>query len=220
MKNISYEFILRRLATILSVVIITLTAIAAVSGILLSFYYEPTAGGAYRSLQDIKNQVPNGWLIQKMHDLAGNAVIAIALIQIVVMFLGRQFRASWLTAWISGILFTLSAIGLAWTAMILDWDQLGYWRFRIELQTIEAIPLIGPELRDIITGGGAINSETVEHLYTLHSYVVSTGAVVLAVIHLWSLVQQEKEQKMALAVVPSVPDQDVEQKEAKLVQTR
>jgi cytochrome b6 len=104
--------------------------------------------------------------------------------------------------------------------MILDWDQLGYWRFRIELQTIEAIPLIGPELRDIITGGGAINSETVEHLYTLHSYVVSTGAVVLAVIHLWSLVQQEKEQKMALAVVPSVPDQDVEQKEAKLVQTR
>jgi len=222
MRNISYEFILRRLATILSVVIVTLTVIAAVSGIMLSFYYEPTAGGAYQSLQDIESQVPNGWLIQKMHDLAGNGVIAIALIQIVVMFLGRQFCASWLTAWISGIAFTLSAIGLAWTAIILDWDQLGYWRFRIELQTIEAIPFIGPELRDILTGGGAINSETVEHLYTLHSYVVSAGAVILAVIHLWSLVRQEKEQKMALAVMPSASESqgELEQKETKLVQTR
>lgn len=193
MKTISSEFILRRLATALSVAIITLTVMAAISGVLLSFYYEPIAGGAYESLKDITTQVSNGWLIQKIHDLAGNWLIGIALIQIVVMFLGRQFRSSWLTAWISGILLTLSAIGLGWTAMILDWDQLGYWRLSIELGTIEAIPLIGTQLRDIITGGGAITSVTVEHLYTIHSYIISVGALILAVIHLWSLLRQEKE---------------------------
>ena len=193
MKTISSEFILRRLATALSVAIITLTVMAAISGVLLSFYYEPIAGGAYESLKDITTQVSNGWLIQKIHDLAGNWLIGIALIQIVVMFLGRQFRSSWLTAWISGILLTLSAIGLGWTAMILDWDQLGYWRLSIELGTIEAIPFIGSQLRDIITGGGAITSVTVEHLYTIHSYIISVGALILAVIHLWSLLRQEKE---------------------------
>jgi len=64
----------------------------------------------------------NGLLIHSIHDHAGNLLIAIALIQIVVMFLGRQFRTSWLTAWISGILLALTAIGLSWTAMILDWS--------------------------------------------------------------------------------------------------
>jgi cytochrome b6 len=212
MKTISSEFILRRLATALSVAIITLTVMAAISGVLLSFYYEPIAGGAYESLKDITTQVSNGWLIQKVHDLTGNWLIGIALIQIVVMFLGRQFRSSWLTAWISGILLTLSAIGLGWTAMILDWDQLGYWRLSIELGTIEAIPFIGTQLRDIITGGGAITSVTVEHLYTIHSYIISVGALILAVIHLWSLLRQEKE--MYSSSVTSSSAAELEDKQA------
>ncbi len=211
---------IRRLATILSVVMLTLTVLAAITGILLSFYYEPAAGGAYESLKVVTTQVSNGLLIRTLHNFAGNGVIAIALIQIVVMFLGRQFRRSWLTAWISGILFTLSAIGLGWTAMILDWDELGYWRLGIELQTIEAIPFIGSELRDILTGGGAINTETVEHLYTLHSYVVSVGAIILAVVHLWGIVQQEKEMNFS-ATIPSATELQGQpgQIEAELVQT-
>jgi len=60
--------------------------------------------------------------------------------------------------------------------MLLDWT-LGYWRFNIELGTVEAIPLIGSQLR-AITGGGAINTLTVAHLYTLHSYVLSIGALI------------------------------------------
>lgn len=197
MKKINYEFILRRLSTVLSVAIITTSLIATITGILLSFYYEPVAGGAYQALQWIDTEVSNGLLIHSIHDVAGNALIALSLMQIVVMFLGREFRSSWLTAWISGILLTLTAIGLAWTAMILDWDEVGYWRFQIELGTIEAIPVIGPTLRDILTGGGAVNTTTVEHLYTIHSYVLSLGAVVLAIIHLWGLVRQEKEMKQS-----------------------
>jgi len=119
----------------------------------------------------------------------------VSLVEIVVMFLGEQFRRSWLTAWSSGILFTLTAIALGWTAMLLDWTQLGYWRFKIELGTIETIPLIGSQLREIITGGGAVNTLTVQHLYTLHSYILSIGAIILAIIHLGGLQQQEREEK-------------------------
>lgn len=198
MQNISYGFVVRRLATILSVVVLTLCLTAAVTGILLSFYYQPTAGGAYNSLETINSEIPNGWLIQGMHQIAGNGLIAVSLIQIVVMFLGEKFRRSWLTAWISGILLTLSAIALSWTAMILGWTQLGYWRFIIELGTIEAIPFVGSFLRDTLTGGGAINTTTVMRLYTLHSYVLSMGAMVLALIHLSGLLIQEKEEKQAL----------------------
>lgn len=193
MNYSKYDFILRRLATLLSVAILTLSLAAAFTGILIAFYYEPAAGAAHASLQAIATEVPNGSLILGVHDLAGNGAIAVALVQIVVIFLGRQFRASWLTAWVSGILFTLSAIGLAWTAMILDWSQDGYWRLQIELGTIEAMPLVGTQLRNILTGGGAVGTTTVEHLYTLHSYVLSVGAIAIAVIHLGSLLIQERE---------------------------
>lgn len=192
MKKLDFAFIFRRLSTILAVAIVTLTLIAATSGILLAFYYQPAAGGAYDSLKLLDQQVAFGWLVHSLHNLSGNLVIGVGLIQIVVMFLGERFRRSWLTAWISGILFTLSAIGLAWTAMILTWDQLGYWRLKIELGTIEAIPLIGAQLKEIITGG-SVGTLTVEHMYTFHSYVISVGAVLLAIVHLISLVFQEKE---------------------------
>ncbi|MEH2349252.1 MAG: cytochrome b N-terminal domain-containing protein [Nostoc sp.] len=197
MQSTQFDKIMRRIATILSVVILTLCLIYVSTGVMLSFYYEPTAGGAYNSLKMINTQVPYGWLFWRAHDIAGNAVIAIALMQIVVMFLGRQFRKSWLAAWISGILLTLSAIGLNWSAMILDWTQLGYWRFNIELGTIEAIPLIGGQLRDILTGGGAINTVTVEHLYTIHTYLIAVATLLLAIVHLSALLWQESQMYQA-----------------------
>ncbi|WP_375506168.1 cytochrome b N-terminal domain-containing protein [uncultured Nostoc sp.] len=193
MQSTQFDKILRRVATIISVVILTLCLIYISTGVMLSFYYEPTAGGAYNSLKMINTQLPYGWLFWRAHDIAGNAVIAIALIQIVVMFLGRQFRKSWLAAWISGILLTLSAIGLNWTAMILDWTQEGYWRFNIELGTIEAIPFIGGQLREILTGGGVINTVTIQHLYTIHSYLISVATLILAIVHLSALLWQEWE---------------------------
>ncbi|WP_066381073.1 MULTISPECIES: cytochrome b N-terminal domain-containing protein [unclassified Anabaena] len=193
MQSTQFDRILRRIATILSVVILSLCLMYVSTGVLLSFYYEPTAGGAYNSLKMIDTEVAYGWLFHRAHDISGNVMIAIALIQIVVMFLGRQFRNSWLVAWVSGIFFTLSAIGLDWTAMILDWTQEGYWRFNIELGNIEAIPVIGTQLRDILTGGGAISSITVQHLYTLHSDIISVVAIVLAVVHFAALMWQERQ---------------------------
>jgi cytochrome b6 len=190
MKNL--PFIFRRLSTILSIAVLTLTLIAAVTGVLIAFYYQPAAGGAYESLEFLSTQVSFGWLVRSVHDFSGTWVIVLALIQIVVMFLGERFRRSWLVAWISGILLTLVTIALSWTAILLDWTQLGYWRFRIELGTIEAIPVIGAQLREILTGG-TVGTVTVEHLYTLHSYVISLGAVLLAIVHLVSLVYQERE---------------------------
>ncbi|GAB1543211.1 hypothetical protein NUACC21_58850 [Scytonema sp. NUACC21] len=195
MHSTQSDMVLRRITTVLSVVIITLTLIGATTGILLSFYYEPAAGRAYQSLRAIDTQLHYGWLFHKAHALAGNAVVGVSLIQIVVMFVSRQFTKSWLAAWVSGILFTLSAIGLGWTAMILSWDQEGFWRFSIELGTIEAIPFIGSVLRDILTGGAGISTVTVQHLYTIHSYIVSVAALVLAVVHLSCVLWQERQMK-------------------------
>lgn len=195
MNSLQINFRLRRIATILSIAILTLALIAAISGIAIAFYYEPTAREANQSLEQIKEIIPSGWLILSLHNWAGNGIIVVSLIQIIVLFLGRQFRRTWLTAWISGIFLTLATIGLGWTAMILTWSQLGFWRLKIELGTIASIPLIGTTLRDILTGGGGINTTTIVHFYTIHSYILSVIAVSLAIVHLVALVTQEQQQK-------------------------
>lgn len=193
MKIKDATFGLQRLSTVIAVAILSLVLTAAISGMLLAVYYEPSAGAAYSSLQRITTEVPYGWLVRTMHHLAGNGILILALIQIVVMFLGEQFRPGWIVGWVSGIFLALNAVGLGWTSTILDWSQEGFWRFRIELGTVESIPLVGPMLRTILTGGDGISSQTIVRLYTLHSYVLSIGAVGLAIVHLVGLFLQERE---------------------------
>jgi len=204
MKSFSYALVLRRLATLLAVGTLTLCLVAAGTGILLSLYYEPAAGRAYRSLQQIATEIPNGWLILGLHNGAGKALVALSLIQIVVMFLGRRYAANWLMGWLSGLLLTLNAMALSWTAMILDWSELGYWRLRIELGIIEGIPGVGPSLRNLITGGGGIDTLTVERLYTVHSYLLPASALLLGVIHLGSTVLQVRQDSRVLATIQTV----------------
>ena len=193
MNLLRYNFLLRRTATVLSIAMLTLAITAGTSGIFITFNYQPAAGDAYNSLTYIYESLPNGGLIYSLHNLAGNGIIAVALIQIIILFLSKEFRRSWLTAWISGILLTLATIGLGWTAMILSWNQLGYWRLKVELSIIESIPVAGEFIRNLLTGGGGINTTTVIHFYTLHSYVLSISATALSVIHLIALVVWEQE---------------------------
>jgi cytochrome b6 len=192
MKTLDYRFALQRTTTILAVSALSLVLLTAITGIALAFYYEPTAGGAFRSLEYITRDVSGGMIIRSLHDIAGNALIVIALIQLVVMFLGRQYRPSWLAAWVSGIFLTLVAIGGSWTAIILDWDQIGFWRFKLEMSIIESIPLVGGALREILMGGNGISTLTVQHMYTLHSYLLSGVAIALSGLHLAALVVQER----------------------------
>ena len=98
MKTTKINFIYQRSATILSLVILTLAIVAAITGIIIGFNYQPAAGDAYKSLSNIANNLNYGWLLLSLHNWAGNGIIVVSLIQIIIIFLGRQFRTSWLGA--------------------------------------------------------------------------------------------------------------------------
>jgi cytochrome b6 len=184
MNAVRYKSLLPKLATILAIAMLTLCVVAAITGVLLAFYYTPDTNAANSSIEYINDRVANGWLVISLHNIAGNGLIAVSLVQIVVMFLGRRMIGGWIVGWVSGIFLTLTAIGLGWTAMDLDWSQLGYWRFKIELSIIESIPALGQYLRQFLLGGDGIGTITLEHLYTIHSYLLSAVALVLSIVHL------------------------------------
>ena len=192
-----YRYRLQRMATLLAVVELTLCGMAALTGILLAFYYQPAALGAHQSLNTIVYDITSGALILSLHHVAGNGLIGLALVQIVVMFLGREYLPSWFTGWISGVFLTLTAIGLGWTAIVLSWEQTSFWRFKLELNIVGSIPLVGSTLREILSGGSGISSITLQHMYALHSYVLAIAAILLSIIHLAALICQEQTWKPA-----------------------
>jgi cytochrome b6 len=197
----TYNVLLRKLATILAIAIFTLCLVAAITGVAIAFYYTPSATDANASIEYINDRVANGWLIVSLHDIAGNGLIAVSLVQIVVMFFERQLVLSWIISWVSGIFLTLSAIGLGWTAMNLDWSQLGYWRLKIELSTIEVIPIVGQALRRLLEGGEGLGTISLEHLFTIHSYLLSAVALGLSIVHLVSITLDS--QKLDRVELPS-----------------
>ena len=180
------NFLLRKLATILAIVMFGLCLIAAITGVSIAYYYTPSTTGAHASIEYINSQVSNGWLIRSLHNIAGNGLIAVSLVQIIVMFVGREMLGGWIVGWISGIFLTLTAIGLGWTAMNLEWSQLGYWRLNIELSIIESVPFIGQWLRQLLLGGDTLSTISLEHLYTIHSYLLAAVALGLSFVHLAS----------------------------------
>jgi cytochrome b6 len=186
MNTMRYNSGLRRLATILAIAIFTLCLLAAITGVLIAFYYTPGTTTAYSSIEYINNQVSNGWLVTNLHNIAGNSLIVVSLLQIIVMFFGRNMLGGWIVSWVSGFFMALTAIGLGWTAMNLEWSQLGYWRLKIELSIIESLPLIGQFLRQILLGGEAVGTITLQHLFTIHSYLLSVVALGLSIVHLVS----------------------------------
>ena len=191
------HYILQRWATLLAVAELTLCGLAALTGVLLAFYYQPAAIGAHESLTTIVNHIASGALILSLHHVAGNGLVVLALAQIVVMFLGREFLPSWFTGWISGVFLALAAIGLGWTAIVLSWEQTSFWRFHLELSLVGSIPWVGTTLQEILSGGGAISSITLQHMYALHSYVLAIAALLLSIIHLTALICQEQTWKPA-----------------------
>ncbi|MDJ0706296.1 MAG: cytochrome b N-terminal domain-containing protein, partial [Leptolyngbyaceae cyanobacterium MO_188.B28] len=144
------------------------------------------------SLTTIVYNITNGALIFSLHHVAGNGLVVLALVQIVVMFLGRELLPSWFTGWISGVFLALTAIGLGWTAIVLSWEQSSFWRFNLELNLVGSIPWVGATLRQVLSGGGAISSLTLQHMYALHSYVLAIAALLLSIIHLTALICQEQ----------------------------
>lgn len=88
MESHRYAFIIRRLATLGAIATLTLCLLAASTGVLLAFYYAPSTSEAFTSIERIATEIPNGWLIRSLHDISGNGLIVVSLVQIVVMFLG------------------------------------------------------------------------------------------------------------------------------------
>ncbi|HEY3355712.1 MAG TPA: cytochrome b N-terminal domain-containing protein [Polyangia bacterium] len=169
----------------LGVAAVGLGALLAVTGVLLMFYYVPTAGAAHASLQDLAAVVPFGGFVRSLHRVAAHAmvvVVALHLARVVLAGADRPPRTG--NAWIGLALFALT-LGLSFTGYLLPWDQRAYWACTVGADLVAATPGIGPAARRFLLGGDTVGGAALLRFYALHVAALPALGALLTGYHLW-----------------------------------
>ena len=184
--------------------VLTCFLIQVATGFAMTFYYRPSVVDAFASVEYIMTSVNFGWLIRSIHRWSASMMVLMLVLHVFRVYLTGGFKKPRELTWVTGVTLSVVTVSFGVTGYSLPWDQVGFWRFNIELGTIEAIPFIGQQLREILTGGSGVSTLTVQRLYTIHSYVLSTAAIVLSVVHLVSVLWVEKQVSSAQELIQGV----------------
>jgi ubiquinol-cytochrome c reductase cytochrome b subunit len=156
---------------VLGVLIAILFALEALTGMLLTFYYHPTAETAYRSTRAIVRDVPAGGFIHQMHHWGAYLLVGVVVIRLVRLFWDGLYRAPRELLWLSAVILAWLVVQLDFTGRLLTWDIHSYWSTVRGLEVVHAIPIVGP-LLGFLVGGQVVNDDVLIRFYVVHIMVL------------------------------------------------
>jgi len=170
-----------------------LLLLLVLSGLPLLFLHVPSVERAYGSVKDIEYVVTFGYWIRSVHRFAAHFMVAAVFLHLVRVFLtgaykngaGRNQHREW--NWVMGVVMLLLTLFLSFTGYLLPWDQLAYWAVTVGTNIASAIPLVGPQIRELLLGGRTIDQPTLIRFYVLHVIVLPGGLGALFAYHMWRI---------------------------------
>jgi cytochrome b6 len=175
--------------------------VQVVTGILLLFYYRPSAEEAFESVQFVMAEVEFGWLVRSMHSWAANLMIFVLFVHLFSVLLLRAYRPPRELTWASGVALMGLALAFGFTGYLLPWNELAYFATAVGTEITGAVPLVGPFLRRLTRGGDEVTGATLTRFYGIHVAVLPALTVALLGLHLFLV------QKQGMSVPPSVERQ-------------
>jgi len=160
-----------------------------VTGVLLLFYYRPSADGAYESVQFLMSEVKFGWLIRSIHSWGANLMIFMAFVHLFSVMMLKAYRKPRELTWITGVGMLLVILGLGFTGYLLPWNELSFFATRVGTDIAGVLPVVGPFVRTVLRGGEDVTGATLTRFYALHVSVLPALAFLLVSLHVW-LVQK------------------------------
>jgi quinol-cytochrome oxidoreductase complex cytochrome b subunit len=153
-----------------------------VTGLFLSFYYQPSPDAAYNSFLVITRDTHLGWYIHQMHSWGSHILIALLLLRLCRFFFHRAYRSPRELVWIVGVLLALLAIYEAISGSILPWDQEAYWSFMRTAEAIRELPVFGA-IFGFLVGGYDLGPFLLPRFYVLHIMAVPLAILALFYLH-------------------------------------
>ena len=168
------------------------------TGVLLLFYYRPSAEHAFESVQFLMAEVTFGWLVRSIHAWGANLMIFMVFVHLFSVMLLKAYRSPRELTWFSGALLLMVALGLGFTGYLLPWNTLSFFATRVGTEIPGVLPVIGTFLREFLRGGDDVSGATLTRFYALHVSVLPGIAFLLIAFHVLLV------QKHGMSVPPGV----------------
>ena len=175
-----------------------LFGIQVMTGILLLFYYRPSAEEAYESVQFLMAEVEFGWLIRSIHAWSSNLMLLALFVHLFSVLLLKVYRPPREVTWLSGVGLLGLALGFGFTGYLLPWNELAYFATKVGTEITGAVPLVGSFLRRLLRGGDEVTGATLTRFYGIHVAVLPALTTGILGLHLFLV------QKHGMSVPPDV----------------
>ena len=157
------------------------------TGIWLTMSYEPSAEGAFASVEYIMRDVEYGWILRYLHSTGASAFFIVVYLHMFRGLLYGSYQKPRELVWLFGMLIYLALMAEAFMGYLLPWGQMSYWGAQVIISLFGAIPVIGPELTEWIRGDYLISGITLNRFFALHVVAVPIVLLALVVLHILAL---------------------------------
>jgi len=153
------------------------------TGIMLAFYYQPSAESAYESVAYITNEVTYGWYFRSIHKWSATLMIAAVILHQIRVYFTGAYREPRELNWVVGVLLLFCTLGLGFTGYSLVFEQVSYWGATVGANIANTVPFVGGAMKRMLLGGEVYSVRTLPRLYVLHAAVFPAAMIGLLVIH-------------------------------------
>ncbi len=185
-----------------------------VTGIVLAMHYQPSASGAFDSIENIRRNVNFGQMIRDFHAVGASMFFIAVYIHIFRGLYYGSYKAPREILWIIGVLIFLCMMAAAFMGYALVWGQMSFWGVTVITNLFSSfdavIPGVGTAIVQWLWGGYSVSGVTLNRFFSLH-YLLPFVIFGLVFLHIWALhiVGQNNptgvEPKTAADTVPMYP---------------
>jgi len=162
--------------------------VAAVSGALLGFYYEPSAVGepsvAYASIETIMTELQFGFALRSIHRWAAQIMMAAVFLHMLRVYFTGSYKEPRELNWLLGIILISLSMVFGYTGYLLPWNQLAFWAGQIGVEMALATPIVGEWGAQLLFGGFTLGQATIIRMYILHVFVLPFVVTALIALHI------------------------------------
>jgi len=161
-----------------------------ITGVILAMHYQPSAAGAFDSIEHIRRDVNYGWMIRNFHAVGASMFFFAVYIHIFRGLYYGSYKAPREVLWILGVIIMLLMMATAFMGYSLPWGQMSFWGVTVITNLFSALDTIinglGTAIVEWLWGGYSVSGTTLNRFFSLHYLLpfVLTGVVGL---HLWAL---------------------------------
>jgi len=157
------------------------------TGIWLTMSFEPSAEGAFASVEYIMRDVEYGWIIRYLHSTGASAFFVVVYLHMFRGILYGSYQKPRELVWIFGMMIYLALMAEAFMGYLLPWGQMSYWGAQVIISLFGAIPVIGDDLTQWIRGDYLISGITLNRFFALHVIALPIVILGLVVLHILAL---------------------------------